>query len=215
MKTYKWLKPSVWRGSLMGLVLAASGPAMAATYNIILKNSAGALTCATGGFTFDKINAGTFGTSGASVVLSGCATSFVPLNANGSYVPGALNVVVENVTVNKPGTGGQNEPLNQGPNVEGLTGTLRYSTTAPGTCQGTGSTEGTKTYTITFNYQGSQNPANRTYTLSCAGPGNFTTSGRYHVYNTANAVPEPESVALVLVGLSALALSGSLRRRRQ
>jgi hypothetical protein len=214
-KIYKRLGQLAASAGLLGIMLAASGSAMAANYNIILKDSAGALLpCATGGFTFDKTTAGTFSTTGASVTLTGCASTFVPGIANGTYTPGALNVVVENVTLTKPGTGGQNEPLDQGPNVEGLTGTLQFTTNAPGTCAGTGSTSGTKTYTITFSYvAGSQNTAGRTYTLSCAGPGNFTTTGNYHVRNLANPVPEPEVLWLTLAGLSALALSRRKRRR--
>lgn len=215
MTTYKWLKPKGARASILGLVLAASGPAMAASYNIILKDSAGtALSCANGGFDFDKVNAGTFDTSSASMTLASCANTFVPSIANGNYVPGNLDVVVENVTLDKPGTKGQIEPLNQGPNVEGLTGTLQYSTTDPGTCQGAGNTTALKTYTITFSYAGSQLPANRTYTLSCSGSGTFTTSGFYHVRNLANPVPEPQTLPLLLAGLSALVLALHMRRRK-
>lgn len=215
MKTKQWIGQNALRAGLLGMMLAASGSTLAASYNIILKDSGGtALACATGGFTFDKTTTGTFGTGGASVSLTGCPTTFVPAIANGTYNPGALNVVVENVTLNKPGTGGQNELLNQGPNVEGLTGTLQFSTTAPGNCAGGGGSGVNKTYTITFNYAaGSQNTAGRTYTLSCTGPGNFTTTGQYHVRNTANAVPEPESLWLALAGLSALVLGRRLRRR--
>lgn len=215
MKTrYKRLGQIAATAGLLGVMLAASGSAMAASYNIVLKDSAGALlSCASGGFTFNKSTAGTFPANAASVALAGC--TFVPGIANGAYTPGALNVVVENVTLNKPGTGGQNEPLNQGPNVEGLTGTLQYVTTAPGTCAGTGSTAETKTYTIAFAYAaGSQNTAGRTYTLTCTGPGNFSTAGQYHVRNLANPVPEPEMLWLALVGLSALVMSRRIRRRR-
>ncbi len=198
--------------ALLGAMFAASGSAMAASYNIILKDSAGVLLpCATGGFTFNKSTAGSFPASGASVALTGC--TFVPAIANGNYT-GTPNVVVENVTLNKPGTNGQNEPLDQGPNVEGLTGTLQYVTNAAGTCAGTGSTTVTKTYTITFGYSaGSQNTAGRTYSVTCAGPGAFTpVTGNYHVRNLANPVPEPETLWLALAGLSALAL---FRRKQQ
>lgn len=216
MKTrYKRLGQIAATAGLLGVLLAASGSAMAASYNIILKDSAGApLSCASGGFTFNKSTAGAFPASGASVALAGC--TFVPGIANGPYTPGALNVVVENVTLNKPGTGGQNEPLDQGPNVEGLTGTLQYATTAPGTCAGTGSTAVTKTYTIAFAYAaGSQNSAGRTYTITCAGPGSFTPlTGQYHVRNLANPVPEPEMLWLALAGLGALVMSRRIRRRR-
>jgi len=216
MKTrYKRLGQIAAAAGLLGVMLAASGSALAASYNIILKDLGGtALACATGGFTFDKTTAGTFGTEGASVSLAEC--TFVPGIANGTYTPGALSVVVENVTLNKPGTNGQNEPLDQGPNVEGLTGTLQYATTAPGNCDGTDNASGTKTYTITFAYAAeSQNPAGRTYTITCAGPGSFTPiTGQYHVHNLANPVPEPEMLWLALAGLSALVMSRRIRRRR-
>jgi MYXO-CTERM domain-containing protein len=203
------------RLGLFALLAFASSGAMAATYNVIFKDAAGAaLSCAVGGFTFNKSNAGTFATGGASATLTGC--TFVPGIANGTYAPGAVNVVVENVTLDKPGTGGQNEPLNQGPNVQGLTGTLQFSTNAAGDCDGTGVSNETKTYTITFSYAaGSQNTAGRTYALTCAGPGSFATrTGNYHVQNTANPVPEPESLALALLGLGALALTRLRARRR-
>lgn len=214
MKTiYKRFGQIAASAGLLGVMFAASGSALAASYNIILKDAAGApLSCASGGFTFNKSTAGSFPVSGASVVLTGC--TFVPGIANGTYT-GTPNVVVENVTLNKPGTGGQNEPLNQGPNVEGLSGTLQYATSAQGNCEGTGNSAVTKTYTITFSYAaGSQNPAGRTYSLTCAGPGAFTArTGSYHVRNLANPVPEPETLWLALVGLSALVLSRRMRRR--
>lgn len=214
MKTInKWFGQIAASAGLLGVMFAASGSAMAANYNIILKDAAGALLpCATGGFTFNKSAAGSFPASGASVALTGCA--FVPGIANGAYT-GTPNVEVENVTLNNPGTNNQIEPLDQGPNVEGLTGTLQYTTNAPGTCEGTDSSTDTKTYTITFGYTaGSQNTAGRTYTLSCAGPGTFTpVTGNYDVRNLANPVPEPESLWLALAGLSALVLSRRMRRR--
>jgi len=203
------------RVGLFALLAFASSGAMAATYNVIFKDAAGAvLSCAVGGFTFDKTNAGSFSISSASATLTGC--TFVPGIANGVYAPGAVNVVVENVTLNKPGTGGQDEQLSQGPNVQGLTGTLQFSTNAAGSCEGAGESNQTKTYTITFSYAaGSQNTTGRTYALTCAGPDSFTTrTGNYHVQNTANPVPEPESLALAMRGLGALALARLRARRR-
>lgn len=218
MKTCKWIGRSAGRAVLLGVMLAASGSAMAATYNIILKDAGGTpLSCASGGFSFDKAGAGTFPASGSSVILAGCTLPFVPAIANGPYASATLSVVVENVTLDNPGTGGQIEPLDQGPNVAGLTGTLQYSTTAAGDCNGEGADTALKTYTISYSYTpGSQNAAGRTYTISCAGPGQdaFTLgTGQYHVRNLANPVPEPGSLWLALVGTSALVLSRRLRRR--
>lgn len=195
--------------SVLGLAVAVglmlTGSAFAASYNIILKTVADAnIACASGGFTFTKTTAGTFPASGASVVLSGCTAatfgSGFPAIANGTYTPGSLSVVVQNI----PG---------QGPNVEGLTGTLQFSTTAPGTCQGTGNTAGNKTYTLTFSYGGTPNAANRTFSLTCSGPGNLTPiAGHYDARNTAS-VPEPETLLLMLAGLGGYKLV--MRRRRK
>lgn len=192
--------------AMLAAGLAAPGLAQAASYNILLKNSSGTIhTCVTpAGFTFNKgTSTGTFSTTGASVKLTSCPTSFVPSIANGTYGPGALNVVVENATINGEA---------QGPNVVGLSGTLTFSTTAGGTCAGTGSTSSSKVYTITFAYSPSTaptpNPAARTYTITCSGSGNFTTSGLYHVNNTS-PIPEPESL-----WLAALALAAAVGSRR-
>jgi hypothetical protein len=198
------------RKSVLGLVAAMgllmAGSAFAATYNIVLKDIADAnIACTSGGFSFTKTVAGTFPTSGASVILTGCPTSFVPGIANGTYTPGSLSVVVQDITTPQP----------QGPNVEGLTGTLQFATTAPGTCQGTGSTPGTKTYTITFSYGGVPNSASRTFTLTCSGPGTFSTNGRYDVRNTAASVPEPETLLLMLAGLGGYSLVTWRRRKNR
>jgi hypothetical protein len=216
MKTL-YIRQIAATAGLLGVMFAVSGSAMAANYNIILKDAAGEqLSCATGGFfNFNKSTAGSFPIPGASVTLGNCPTTFVPSIANGPYT-GTPNVVVENVTLNKPGTDGQNEPLNQGPNVVGLTGTLQYATTAPGTCAGTGNSTQPKTYTIAFAYAaGSPNPAGRTYTITCEGPGSFTPiTGQYHVRNLANPIPEPQMLWLALAGLGALVMSRRIRRRR-
>ena len=191
----------------IGVMLTSS--AFAASYNIILKTAASTnIACATGGFSFTKTTAGTFPTSGASEILTGCtAATFgtgFPAIANGTYSPGSLSVVVQNITTPQP----------QGPNVEGLTGTLTRVTNAPGTCQGTGSSSNQKTYTLTFSYGGTPNTASRTFTLSCAGPGNLTPiSGHYDVRNTAS-VPEPETLLLVLAGLGGYKLVMARRRKR-
>ncbi len=197
-----------WKGvfglcaAAVGLMLA--GNALAASYNILLKDNAGVIIgCATGGFAFTKTTAGSFPASGATIMLTGCPSSFVPGIANGTYIPGSLSVVVQNITTPQP----------QGPNVEGLTGTVQFSTTAQGTCQGTGASTQQKTYTITFTYGGSPNIASRVFTLTCAGNGTLRgVTGHYDVHNNAS-VPEPETLLLMLAGLVGYRLVMQRRRK--
>jgi hypothetical protein len=194
-------------GLVAAIALLLTNSAFAASYNIIFKTTDNAIICgAHGGFTFTKDTEGSSAPSGASALLQqvGCPTQFVPAIANGTYSPGTLNVVVQNITTPQP----------QGLNVEGLTGTLVFTTTTPGACDGTGTSTDPKTYTITFNYDNSPVPAptSRTFTLTCSGPGNFSTTGHYDVRNTAS-VPEPETLLLMLAGLGGYKLV--MRRRRK
>ena len=204
-----------WRRGLAGMMLMAVGWGMASTasaqaYNVFLKAPASTtpLICASGGFTFTKSGVGTFATTGPSVTLSGCPTTFVPSIANGVYSPGTgVSAVVESVTINAQ---------DQGPNVVGLTGALGFQTSAGGDCAGAGTSTLQKTYTITFSYLSSQptpNPGGRMYTITCTGDGSFSVSGLYHVNNT-NTVPEPDSVWIALLGLGALLASRQVLRRR-
>lgn len=199
----RWIGKLAATAGLLSVMLVASGSAAAAPYNIIFKTRAGALACATGGFNFSKTVAGTFPAAGASAVFNaGCLT---PALINGTYIPGGLNVVVQNITTTEP----------QGPNVVGLTGTLQYTTSAAGDCGAASADTAPKTYTLNFFYDGNPVAGNRRYTITCSGPGTplAATSGLYHVVNTTNPVPEPETLGLALVGLSALALT--LRKRRR
>lgn len=192
-------------GLVAAIALLLTNSAFAATYNIIFKTTDNAIICgAVGAFTFTKITAGSSAPSGASVILQGvgCPPNFASGIASGTYIPGTLNVVVQDITTPQP----------QGLNVEGLTGTLVFTTTTPGACDGTGTSTDPKTFTITFSYGGSPIPASRTFTLTCAGPGTFSTSGHYDVRNTAS-VPEPETLLLMLAGLGGFKLV--MRRRRK
>jgi len=185
--TSKGIGQNALRVGLLGMMLAASGSALAASYNIILKDAGGAIqTCATGGFTFSKATVGSFPTTGASVVLNGSnAIACFGATQNRTLSAGTLNVNVANVTLNEE---------DQGPNVTALSGSLSSS-------------DGSNEYTITF-------AANRTFTVTQnTGQNPQVGSGVYYVFNTANAVPEPESLWLALAGLSALLLSRRLRRR--
>lgn len=169
----------------MAVLVVASGGAMAANYNIILKSGGTPSGCATGGFTFTKTTTGSFSASSPSVTLNGPAvTPCFGVAELRTLNLGALNVVVANVTAN-----GQD----QGPNVVSINGSLS-------------SGNGSNHYTITF-----LNDKSFTVTQN-TGQNPQVGSGTYHVYNLAS-VPEPESLALVVLGLGALALS-RLRARR-
>jgi hypothetical protein len=194
MNTLQRHYSSTLRAGLLGMMLAAAGPAMAATYNVILKTTSGAIqTCASGGFTFTKTTIGTFPTTSPSVILNGStATPCFGVNQPNETLglgnpgnPGALNVAVADVTLN-----GQN----QGPNVVSVSGNLT-------------SGNGNNNYTINF-------LANHTFTVNeNTGQNPQVGSGTYYVFNTANAAPEPQTLWLVLGSLSALLMSRRLRRR--
>lgn len=173
--------------AFVGVGMAATGAAQAATYNIMLKapGSTTPVPCATGGFTFTKNAAGSFGTAVTVKVGANCVVQ------PGTY-SGTLNVVVEDVTLN-----GQA----QGPNVVGLSGTLPRQGGANSSALGFAYTTGSA----------SSGQPNRPLTLTAAN--GSTASGAYHLRNTKalNAVPEPGAVWLVLAGLTALFLAG--RRR--
>ncbi|MBU1263550.1 MAG: PEP-CTERM sorting domain-containing protein [Gammaproteobacteria bacterium] len=189
MKTrYNYLGQIAAAAGLLGVLLAASGSAMAASYNIILKTSDGAIqSCATGGFTFTKTTVGTFTATSPSVALNGTtATQCFGVDKSVTLSNGTLSVTVANVTVN-----GQD----QGPNVVSINGNL-----SNGNANGS--------YTIHF-------LADKSFTITQK-DGNADPqvgSGIYFIYNQ-NSVPEPETLWLALAGLSALVMSRRIRRRR-
>ncbi len=186
---YKWLRKIAASTGLLGVMLAASGSAMADTYNIILKTGAGEIqTCATGGFTFTKTTVGSFAAASPSVAFVGSSSAAcLGVTANVTLNSGSLTVNVANVTLN-----GQD----QGPNVVSVNGSLSN-----------GNSNGS--YTINF-------LADKTFSITQKSGSNDVArgSGIYHIYNTnTNTVPEPETLWLALVGLSALALARRKRRR--
>lgn len=192
MKTLlRWIHRRLGSLLLLGLGLASAGPALADTYNILLKppGSTTPATCASGSFTFSKTSAGSFSVP-ATVQLSGNCLGL----GNGSFGT-TLTVIVENVTIN-----GQN----QGPNVVGLSGLLTQAT-------------GNNPSTIAFQYSAgsasTSTPLRTTTYTDQNGNNTITTNGAYHVVNiNALNVPEPSALWLVVAALGALVV---VRRGRQ
>lgn len=185
--TFNWLGKMAAAAGLLSITLFASGSALAATYNIILKTTGGVVqTCASGGFSFNKSVAGSFPTTSPSVVLSGSAqTPCFGVDALKTLSPGSLNVTVANVTLNGE---------DQGPNVVSINGALT-------------SGNGSNNYTINFS-------SNKTFTINQnTGQNPVVGTGVYHIYNASSTVPEPETLLLALMGLGALAVSRRKWRR--
>ncbi len=186
--------------SLAGILIAASSVAMADTYNIILKNGAAALACATGGFTYTHTPStppGSYPVTAPSVnVSANCFTASEP----GAAVTFNQNSTIQAVLANTTSNTGDN----QGSNLVGITGSLRTVTT--------GSGSNAVFYTMTF----TSGPRTFTVTKTTGTGGNQSTTtvvnGQpYDARNTISAVPEPETALLALMGLGALMLA---RRRR-
>jgi len=175
---------------------AAAGGAFAVSYNIILKDGAATpQTCASGGFQFTKTSAGVFPVTSPSVVLAnGCMGLFGQLAFNQNP---SVQAQVVTTTSNKPGTGGAIETLDNGPNVEGISGSLQNITAQ---------------FRIDFAFAGTAQPFTRTYQIVRLSDSAVVASGLYYVFNTTRTVPEPNTAALVVVAL-ALLLLGARRRR--
>lgn len=210
-----------FRAAVALVALAGTAQAQAATYNIILKtNQDVALTCAPGGFSFTKSVAGLFPVADGQVTAS--ANCFAPSTPALTLASVDLNALVVTTSLLKPGTGCpspypnpppatppagcQIESLSQGPNVEGLRGTVRQVVSGV-------------TYDLNFQAEGTTQPFVRTYTLErVLDSGGFrvretVATGRYYVFNTTRAVPEPGTLVLGVLALSLLAAFGWSRRR--
>jgi hypothetical protein len=178
-----------------------SSLAVADDYNIILKLNGAPLDCAAGGFTFDKgATAGSFDTINPRVRLrAGCISdpdgNPHPGPQHTNFDSGNLQVLVQEVTLN-----GQDQGLN-------VVGLRRDLSTLP-----TGSGPNRIFYNIAFFYDGLNQAAPRTFTLTriLNGVPSEIASGTYHVQNT-NPLPEPETLVLLLTGAAGLYL---VRRRK-
>ncbi|GAB4450337.1 MAG: hypothetical protein OHK0026_15970 [Rhodocyclaceae bacterium] len=179
------------------LALGLAGGVAAAPYNILLKDAGGTpQSCATGGFAFTKTTAGAFPVTSPGVVLAnGCFNLFGQLTFNQSP---SVQAQVVTTTSDKPGTGGAIETLNNGPNVEGISGSL---------------TNITNQYRIDFAFAGTAQPFTRTFQIVRLSDGAVVASGPYYVFNATRTVPEPNTAALVAAAAAALIVAG-LRRRR-
>jgi hypothetical protein len=208
--------------------MAMAGEAAADTYNFWLKSAPntpymlGGVKCAAGSFDFSKTGI----TSGSPVsnMTMGIAQNCIgpnlpPVNLT---MTGSLSAVVRNINLNS-------QP--QGPNMDGLTGTLTSQDFIKGCRFGdTTSDNGTRLarWVVTFSSApgAAGAPGVRTYNLqeilgACTtGTPNFDnpttttllSNKPYHVVNTLHAAPEPETLWLVALGGLGMML---LTRRKQ
>lgn len=194
----------------LALLLLGSAPALAATYQVGLFQ--GATGTGNGAFTFS--NPGTVGSTPTSVSIATNASSTIGIQ---TFIAGNLDVQVAAVNFNDGKT-----PPNQltGNFVEGLTGSLQTAPviglTGTGTCQ-----TASCFYRITFVFAANVNPNTagvKTYTIDrVVASGNtvdatVVSNGTYSVSDIAT-IPEPGSIALVVIGFAALAWGQSRRRR--
>ncbi|MGA7951575.1 MAG: PEP-CTERM sorting domain-containing protein, partial [Thiobacillaceae bacterium] len=183
---FKWVGKIAASLGLLGFMFAASGSAMADTYNIFLKSGGAVQSCATGGFTFTKTIAGTFNATSPSVTLNGTpSTPCFGVIATRTLNTGTLSVTVADVILN-----GQD----QGLNVVSINGSL-----SNGNANGS--------YTIHFN-------TDKSFTVTQKqAPNNPQVGSGGYDFRNVNSVPEPETLWLSLGGLGALALSRRKRHR--
>ena len=206
--------------------LAVAGEAAASTYNFWLKSApdtpyGGTTKCAAGAFSFTKTGVPGSPVNGITLpIAQNCISAGSPPQA--LSLTGTLNVVVRNITLN-----GQN----QGPNVDGLTGLLTSGQFIKSCTGPFGAGTQIAQWSVNFKSAVGVNgaPGARKFDLmetvgSCTnGTPNFNpqqrvttnlvTDGPYHIRNTANSIPEPESLWLALGGLGALAWARRLRKR--
>lgn len=198
--------------------VVTTGLASAAEYQINVKSGAsGSTVIGLGGFQFDKTGKadGSYDVSNANLQLTGTFCDPTPKSTKNELLPDPSDppkAWVVTSTLLKPGTipPGQsaiNEPLLQGPNVEGLSGSLVNS---DGSCRVTFSLSPTSQAAFPTISQAFV----RTYNLTSPNP---VSGAEYSVRNLVHAsTPEPGSLALLAGALASLLLGRwclQLRRR--
>lgn len=186
--------------ALFALLTLGAGPALAApsNYNIILKQAGAPKTCARGGFVFDKAalaGASSGSASSAQLVIdAGCFTRLVgrnqvPWPSEQLTFTGNLTIHLKNQVVK------QEQPV---ASVFGISGEMSSGNNS-----------------VVFEYNPNTGITERVATV-CDNPACNSNSTvavlTYHAFNEANAVPEPETLALLLLG--ALGLGFARWRRR-
>lgn len=127
-------------------------------------------------------------------------------NNNPISITGALATQLPVVHMLKPGTNNQNECLNQGNNLVGVTGSASGGT-------------GTNARSIAFSFSFTDGcpglPAfSRPATLSGGSGANaFSFTGTYYIYDI-NSVPEPGTIMLLLAGLFGLVAMSWIKRSK-
>lgn len=193
------------------LLLAAAGPATAG-YKLLIKGPvcSGPNYCATG-----ELAGG--GPISVAVPAYDDPNTLASPDMPALTFTGNISLQLATSELCKPGTNGQPEWLQAGSNVKGVTGTLSATDVS------------NNVYTLALTYNEEVNPnsvcnssilgqENKLYTrgYTIIKGGRTTTTivdnGAYYIYNVA-AIPEPETLLLLIAGLGAMAFV--VRRKRR